>query len=120
MSGIRLASKFSAVWSDMVLKQSANCHTKSKLGGTKVTIKTTKTHNNWWITAHKRAAICDKTRKRLKINERVAPGQGKSKYQHGRDKSNIQSLFSILGNIISNLFDMKQDEKGHLKILLLV
>ena len=46
----RSSAKFSAVWSDMALEQSANCHSKSKVGGTIGITKKTVAHDikNIW------------------------------------------------------------------------
>ena len=78
------SAKFSAVWSDMALEQSANCHSKSKVGGTIGITK--KTVAQWWITAHERAAICDRTREMLEMKEEFEPEhKEKSKIRQGRD-----------------------------------
>ncbi len=59
--------KFSQVWSDMALEQSANCDTKSKGG----VIGFTKKHgalDKWFLTAHEHASVRSQTKKMLGVH----------------------------------------------------
>ncbi len=56
-----------------------------------------------------------KTREMLEMKEGVEPEyKGNSKYRQERDECDVQSLYSMLGDTISNPFSINKDEKGHL------
>lgn len=92
----RSGKPFSAVWSDMALEQSANCHSKSKSGVIGFS-KQEGALDRWFLTAHERASITYTTNLMCNINDEVEPQHkegGKSRIE--RDEADVQKLTQTL------------------------
>lgn len=111
----RSGNIFGSVWSDMALEQSANCHSKSKMGGTVGLTQKQETNDRWWYTVHDRGAIADKTSIMLGMGEQVeAQHKESSKYRVCKDEKDVQSLVELLGTGMSNPFTCDATYQGHL------
>ena len=106
----RSGKPFSAVWSDMALEQSANCHSKSKSGIIGFS-KQEGALDRWLLTAHERASITSATNSMCDIKEdedSLHKESGKARTE--RDEADIQKLITTLTTVISDPFRPEEDK----------